>query len=185
MLIKAIEPINPHCKCGVKLARRLDGTWMHQITLYNTSCGTNGDPDVPTYTYSQDVPDQLRGYSKNTLEYYELWRKTLHQNCRGTECTCHIGATNLALERVAFIRRGMPDLPHAEESAVWSLAFKIHDRHLRGGPITPTWSKDKKGCCDCFEKAMKELAMDLDSKPGIPRIQINPDDVWYDEQRIE
>lgn len=79
----------------------------------------------------------------------------------------------------------MPDLPKVEEDAIWQLAFKIHEKHGGVGTIRPTWSVDKFGACDCFEKAMKELAHLLESKPGIPQVILNPEDAWYDEQRIE
>lgn len=139
---------------------------------------------MPKYDEDRPVPNELRGYSRNTIAYYELWRRTLHQNCYETTCTCHIGAIRLTQARVINITRGMPDLPKVEEDAIWQLAFSIHDKHGGIGTIRPTWSVDKFGTCDCFEKAMKELAPLLESKPGIPQVILNPEDAWY-EPRIE
>jgi hypothetical protein len=105
-------------------------------------------------------------WSANTTAYFELWKTTLHQNCKNKKkCTCHTAAYDLTVHRLGCIERGMPDLHPKEESKIWELAFDIHRNRCadlpgrRAGSISPTWSDSKelgdKVACDCFEQAMK------------------------------
>src|SRR5580692_9939988 len=105
-------------------------------------------------------------WSANTTAFFDLWKNTLHQNCKDKKkCTCHEAAYGLTVNRLECIERGMPDLHPDGERVIWSTAFDIHQSCCYDLPgwsdhiINPTWAnpKDKISStrmCDCFEKAM-------------------------------
>lgn len=112
-------------------------------------------------------------WSDNSTAYFQLWVKTLHQNCKGkVGCTCHVGAYDLTVRRLESIKRGMPDLSQRLESKIWDRAFDIHkDSCVKpngyAGSISPTWSDSidyPKNVCNCFERAYEEYNKKAEKK---------------------
>lgn len=138
-------------------------------------------------------------FTENTIAYGTLWEVTLHYtNCK-MRCTsgCAFGAADLVKNRLECIKRGMPDLHPDVESAIWELAFLNHARFCelgmkdRPGAIRPTWIDPKdglSGVCNCFEVAKmrydQQASKTVIAKP-VEKIVVGPEDIWYDEQRME
>jgi len=123
-------------------------------------------------------------WSANTTAYFELWKKTLHQNCKKGPCTCSEGAYRLTETRLECMERRMPDLHPDDESEVWEIAFEIHQEscaHLSGyqtGSIAPTWSGEvgQTKICNCFERALAIWSA--------PSQEIILEDIYYYERVI-
>lgn len=137
-------------------------------------------------------------FSDATIAYGILWQVTLHyNNCKVTcDGKCSTGAAGLVKSRLECLVRGMPDLHPDIESEIWELAFLNHARFCENGPnksgsIKPTWSDPKNGLdgvCNCFEIAKMRYNQQASKTTIVPiarNVVIGPEDVWYDEQRME
>lgn len=137
-------------------------------------------------------------FSDNTVAFGTLWEVTIHyNNCKaGCNLRCALGAGNLVKSRLESMKRGMPDLHPDEDSAIWELAFLNHARFCENGAkysgsIKPTWSDPKDGLdgvCNCFEVAKMRYDQQASKTTTVPiarNVVIGPEDVWYDEQRME
>jgi hypothetical protein len=107
------------------------------------------------------MADKNPEWSANTIAYFELWKKTLHQNCKKGPCTCGDSSYRRTIDRLECMKRGMPDLHPDEEQEVWEIAFEIHSEFCktipgyREGLIAPTWSVPQHNkICNCFERAL-------------------------------
>lgn len=107
-----------------------------------------------------NMKSKVQSLTSNQLAFWELWKRTLMQN--RTEAQAEDDAWGLVVNRMDCQRKGMPDLHPDVESAVWSVAFKIHADLPHGkdrpGKVSPSWTEypDR---CNCFEEAMQQMKL--------------------------
>jgi hypothetical protein len=128
-------------------------------------------------------------WDKNAQQYFNRWKNTLHQNCKGDQCYCHEGAFRLTVSELECRRRGKHSLPLSVEDEVWDKAFTHHAEFCEkkavagwsAGSISPEWAKpaDAK-TCNCFEKALLVHSAEASIVPEPTPVVTQLEDMSYE-----